>query len=248
MANFFILGSSNAIPDLQRENTYFLIENGASCILVDCGANALMRLSEYKISPDAVSDLIITHFHPDHVAGLPLLLMDWWLLGRTAPLTIYGLEDTLEKTKMMMALFSWKDWPGFFPVHFHSLIETMQDVLKYPDVQIRSIAVKHLIPTLGLRFQLNQGSRTIAYTCDTEPCSQVIELAKGADVLIHECAGAEKGHSSAAQCGEDARDAGIKELYLIHYPADAEPGTLIRDAGKAFSGKITLAVDHMKLA
>ena len=62
--------------------------------------------------------MILTHFHPDHVSGLPSLLLDMWLMGRKDPLTIYGLAYTLERMEKLMEAYDWASWPGFFPVEF----------------------------------------------------------------------------------------------------------------------------------
>ena len=51
----------------------------------------------------------IAHFHPDHVFGIPILLMNIWLLGRADPLPVYGLQDVLERFQAMMELFCWRD-------------------------------------------------------------------------------------------------------------------------------------------
>jgi ribonuclease Z len=245
MARFFILGSSNAIPQADRENTYFFIENGSHSVLIDCGANAFLKLQASRTPIDAVSDLVITHFHPDHVAGLPLLLMDWWLLGRKTGLRIHGLKDALDKFRTMMALFQWDQWPNFFPVEFHELDEGAQVVLEIPQVRISSMGVKHLIPTIGLKFDINNGAKTIAYSCDSESCDHIVELARGVDILIHEAAGDEIGHSSARECGVDARRAGVKELFLIHYPGEMDEASLLGEAKAEFDGPVTLAKDMM---
>jgi ribonuclease Z len=88
----------------------------------------------------------------------------------------------------------------------------------------------------------------MAYSCDTEPCQAVINLASGADVLIHEASGAGPGHSSASQAGGIARQAEVGRLLLIHYPTrDPEPETLVEEARTTFPGEVGLATDFMEL-
>ena len=88
----------------------------------------------------------------------------------------------------------------------------------------------------------------MAYSCDTEPCQAVVRLAEGADVLIHEAAGASYGHSSAAQAGGIARQAEVGHLYLIHYRTRGyDPAPLIEDARNEFGGRVTLAEDFMTI-
>jgi len=108
--------------------------------------------------------------------------------------------------------------------------------------------VRHLIPTIGLRVDFAESKRAFAYSCDTEPCVEVVRLAEGADVLIHEASGATVGHSSAEQAGQIAARAEVCKLYLIHYPTgEYSDGNLIAEARKRFRGEVDLATDFMSL-
>jgi ribonuclease Z len=76
----------------------------------------------------------------------------------------------------------------------------------------------------------------------------VIELAREADVLLHEAHGATVGHSSARQAAGIAREAGVKTLYLIHYATwNFEPEKLVQEAAEVFAGEVQLARDFMVL-
>ena len=93
-----------------------------------------------------------------------------------------------------------------------------------------------------------ESKKVVAYSCDTEPCDQVIRLAEGADLLIHEASGELPGHSSAAQAGRAARQAEAGGLYLIHYPTGQfASGNLISEARQQYEGPVTLAEDYMAL-
>ena len=212
-------------------------------------SNPVVRLEQAGIDFNDLTDLIVTHFHPDHVSGVPLLLMDMWLMGRRKPLNVYGLHHTLDRVEDLMGFYEWSDWPDFFPVSFCRLPQReMTVVLDCPDFRVFSSPVRHLLPTIGLRFEFNHANKVMAYSCDTEPCAQVIRLAEGADVLIHEAAGAARGHSSAEQAGEIASQAEAGELYLIHYPTGKfAKGDLLTDASRRYQGSVKLAEDFMTL-
>jgi ribonuclease Z len=249
MGRVIILGSGHAVAEEGHENTHLLIEQGEQCILVDCASSPIPRLKKAGVAFDRVTDLILTHFHPDHVAGVPVFLVDSWLLGRKHPLNIYGLPHTIDRIEAMMGLYDWKKWPQFYPVIFHRLADQeMSLALGGPALRIYTSPVKHLVPTIGMRIEFTLDGKTLAYSCDTEPCPQVIELAQGADGLVHEATGMGVGHSSAAQAALAARQAGVRSLFLIHYSAQAEvlPG-LLREAREIFPGKVFLAVDGMTL-
>lgn len=249
MTKLIILGSSNAISNKEHENTHMVIVGEKRTVLVDCVSNPILRLEQAGVDFNTITDLILTHFHPDHVSGVPLLLMDMWLMGRREPLNIYGLHHTLDRVEGLMNFYEWGSWPNFFPVAFYRLpAGEMTPVLSSEEFKIFASPVHHLIPTIGLRFEFTLSEKVLAYSCDTEPCAAVIKLAAGADVLIHESAGPTRGHSSAAQAGDIARQAEVGSLYLIHYPTGKyEGGDLAAEAKKRFHGPVGLATDFMTL-
>jgi ribonuclease Z len=249
VAEVIILGSGFAVPDEIQDNTHLLISQGKRVVLVDTASNPILRLRKAGIRFDDLSDLILTHFHPDHVSGVPLLLMGMWLLGRKRSLDIYGFDHTIDRVQKMIGLYDLFTWPNFYPVHFHSIPEEeMAPVIEDEDLRITASPVKHLIPTLGLRVSFIPQGRVMAYSCDTEPCIQVERLAEGADVLIHEAAGASKGHTSPEQAAQIARQANVKRLYLIHY-SQSKTGlrSALDAARKIFPGPVMLTEDFQKI-
>lgn len=249
MPKVIILGASNAIPTAEAENTHFAVVGGQRMVLVDTASNPLIRLEQAGLDFNNLTDIILTHFHPDHVSGLPLLLMDMWLMGRQHPLNIYGLHHTIDRIEQVMGLYGWSEWPDFFPVVFHRLpASELTLVLDCPDFKITASPVHHMIPTIGLRIEFRMYGKVLAYSCDTEPCDEVVRLSEGADVLIHEAAGDSIGHSSASQAGRIASRAEVGELCLIHYATGKfSGGDLVKAAGGFFQGKVSLAKDFMIL-
>lgn len=247
VAELIILGSSNAIPDENHENTHMALKGNSQVILVDCVSNPMVRLKQAKLDYQSITDLVLTHFHPDHVSGVPSFLMSSWLLGRKSPLTVYGLDYTLERITRLMEFYDWHSWPNFFPVKFQSIPATEHSViLESDEFLIHASPVRHLVPTIGLRINFLQRNKVVAYSCDTEPCDEVVRLADGADILIHEASGKSLGHSSAAAAGSIARRAEVGKLYLIHYPTGNFPnGNLVPDAQGTFGGPVSLAKDFM---
>lgn len=251
MPKLTILGSSNAVPNERQENTHMALVlpsdsgKGQRTILIDCVGNPIVRLKQAGIALDSITDIILTHFHPDHVSGAPLLLMNAWLLGRKAPLTIYGLRHTMDRFRQLMVFYDWDRWPDFFDCNFVVIPEQeMQVIIDEASLKVYTSPVHHIIPTIGLRVEVV--GKVLAYSCDTEPCDEVVRLANGADILIHEATGEVFGHSSAAQAGKIARQAGANQLYLIHYHSDSLSNQrMIAEAQATFQGPATLAEDFM---
>lgn len=249
MPKVIILGSSNAVPTKDHENTHLVIVGEERMILVDCVSNPIVRLEQAGVDFNELTDIVITHFHPDHVSGVPLLLMDMWLMGRTKPINIYGLHYTMDRLENLMGFYSWSEWPNFFSVGFYRLPEVeLAHVLDCTDFKVQSSPVHHMIPTIGIRVECKKQATILAYSCDTEPCEQTVRLAAGADILIHEAGGASFGHSSAEQAGEIATKAEVGKLYLIHYPTGRfAKGDIAAEAGKTYKGEVVVATDFMTI-
>lgn len=249
MAKIIILGSSNAIANKDHENTHMVLIGNMRIVLIDSPSNPILRLQDIGVEYNDITDLILTHFHPDHISGVPIFLMDMWLRGRTKPLDIYGLDYTLERMENLMDAYGWKNWPNFFPVTFNRLpSEEMTPVLSSADFDIFSSEVRHMVPTIGLRMEFKDSNKIAVYSCDTQPCQEVVRLARGANILIHEASGDVIGHSSSKQAAEIAVEADVGQLYLIHYPTgDFWQDNLLEDARNHFDGKVTLAEDLMVL-
>ncbi len=249
MTRLIFFGVSAAVPDDTHQNTHLALVGRERLALIDCTGTPILSAARLGIDlPQRLTDLVLTHFHPDHVGGAPTLLMQSWLLGRKAPLPVYGLAHTMERVEQMMALYAWEKWPGFYPVTFHSVPEqAMSVIIDCPEFRISGSPVRHLLPTLGLRIDFPNG-QSLAYSCDTAPCQAVTRLAQEVDVLIHEASGHSEGHSSAAQAGEIAQQAGAKSIYLVHYsPQLTTPTGLIEQARSRYSGPVQVAQDMMEI-
>jgi ribonuclease Z len=171
-------------------------------------------------------------------------------VGRKSPLRVYGLHHCLERIEDLMTAFHWDEWIGFFPVAFHHLPERENVfVLDNEDFQIIASPVRHYVPTIGLRIVVKETGFIFAYSSDTIPCPETVRLAHRADMLIHEATGDEPlGHSSAAQAGAIAAEAGVKKLGLIHYSVwNRSPEHLVPEAKTAFDGEVILCEDFMEI-
>ena len=245
-----ILGTAAGLPDEHHSYTHMLLVGEFKSLLIDCGVNPIVQLRQIGLDVDEPTDMLLTHFHPDHVAGVPTFLMSSWLSGRTKALNLHTLPYTKERLEAMMDLFGWREWPSFFPIHHCAIPEEPMAVACHnEEFTVYSSPVRHEIPNVGLRIEFPNTDKTLVYSSDTSPCDEVVQLAKGANVLIHEATGAFNFHSTATEAGEIAQKAGVKELYLIHYPTrKLEPQALVAAAKSKFDGFVCLAEDFMKIA
>ncbi|MBN2047969.1 MAG: MBL fold metallo-hydrolase [Anaerolineaceae bacterium] len=247
MTKLYFLGTSNSIPDPEHGNTHMYLHVDDCGILIDCAGDIVQRLNILKIDLDDITDLIITHYHPDHVSGVPLILMAMWLKGRTTPLNIYGNPHTLKYIKMNMEGADWASWPKFYPVHFIEVNQNPENsthVMSTEHLVVKAMFVKHFIPTFGLRFNFRQQNFSFAYSCDTEPDEDFADFAADVDFLIHESTGMTMGHSSSTDAAKIGNLANTRKLYLIHYSARGdELKQMVHEAREIFNGEVILAED-----
>jgi len=250
LGKVILLGTASFIPSVEADNTHLAILAGSRKVLVDTATNPFVSLKRGGIEPNEITDLVLTHFHPDHISGLPILVMGMWFTGRKMELHIHGLEYTLERAQKMLDLFNISAWLNLFPIHYHTvpeLITGLAPIISDEDLLLFGAKVNHLIPTLGIRAEFPKSGKVLAYSCDTEPCEAVERLAAHADYLLHESAGNSKGHSSPKQAGETAQKSGVGTLYLIHYPAEADSGRNLVEAKLVFNGDVIAACDLMTI-
>ena len=84
------LGTAGAVPTAQRAPAGFLVRRGGERLLVDCGEGTQRQMLRSSAGLADIDLALVTHFHADHVLGLPGLLKTLSLRSREAPLTIYG--------------------------------------------------------------------------------------------------------------------------------------------------------------
>ena len=197
---------------------------------------------------DGIDALILTHFHIDHVSGVPFLLSGLYHLARTQKLRVYGLEDTLDRLRTALELLHFRLHDEIFPVEYYDL-KGIENELLFDEsgFKVTSTPVLHSIPNIGLRFEA--GDKSVVYSSDTEPSDALVRLAQDCDLLIHESSGAAAGHSTPQQAAQTAQIAHAKSLLLIHYLYQTGiEEELLEQARPYFQGEIVLAKDFMKIS
>ena len=96
------VGCGDAFGSGGRFNTCFHVTGTRVNFLIDCGASSLPALKRFGIARDEIDLVLITHFHGDHFAGLPFLLLDAQFTRRTRPLVIAGPEGI--ETRLTQAM------------------------------------------------------------------------------------------------------------------------------------------------
>ena len=245
MADLIILGSAASVPDADHDTVSLVLRTLAGSILIDCGGSPLHKLARLGIEIEDVRAVILTHHHADHIYGLPMLVQGLWLGSREAPLPIYGPQQALDRAQRLLELFELSEREGMFNLQWRPIpLRQGRRVLALGEIQVTAAPVDHAgNDTLALRFEDTDTGRAIIYSADTEPCPALIRLAAGADLLLHEATGDHAGHSSPAEAAEIAREAGVAQLALIHYPVLGLDLEAWRRRAVGFAGPVMLARD-----
>ena len=218
------LGISSGVPTRDRGVSALAVCWGHRWWLLDCGDGTQQRAIRAGLSLHHLAGVLITHLHGDHVLGLPAILSTLGLQGRDFPLEIHGplglrelLSDSLRLTQVRMGFEA-----NVYEVGHPGVVR--EDA----GLTVSSARLHHRIEAFGYRLDIRLGRdpvRSIVYCTDTRPCRGSIELAQGADLLIHEATYSqeladkadERGHSTALQAARIAAEAEVGHLILTHF-------------------------------
>jgi ribonuclease Z len=112
------LGTSDSIPSAKRNHPAFFITYLGENILVDCGEGTQRQFRKAELNPGKLTKILITHWHADHVLGLPGLLKTLALSGYNKTLRIYGPRGTKSLMRELLKLFAFKE---SFPIEIHEV-------------------------------------------------------------------------------------------------------------------------------
>jgi len=188
-----ILGTSGG-PSVGRPRymTSSVILHGGQAHVVDCGYGVTEQLVRAGVKLQDIRDVFITHHHPDHNIELGTLIYFSWYAGAPG-LDVYGPPPVRQITSDYLKALKpdvdiWLDDIGHAPmgpVNVHEL-SAGGPVMTSGDMKVTAALVNHppVVPALGYRFDFP--GRSIVFSGDTTPVLSLVQLAKGADVLVHE--------------------------------------------------------------
>ncbi len=143
------LGTAAMQPTKERNATSILLSNKSENILVDCGEGTQRQLKLAGIKPTKITKILISHWHGDHVLGLPGLIHTLGACEYSRTLEIYGPKGTKKHMKNLFKFFVRKDKIKI------KVNETSKEglLLETKDLDIYTTKLKHSCPTLGYIFK-----------------------------------------------------------------------------------------------
>lgn len=142
------LGTSSAVHSKVRNHPSIALKAFGEVFLFDCGEGTQRQILFTKVSPMKIDSIFITHFHGDHILGLPGLLQSLSLHGREKKLTIYGPRGL---ARLENAIYSLGYCAIDFPIDFVE-IDT-GTVIETDEYIIKSQLVKHNVPNLAYSIE-----------------------------------------------------------------------------------------------
>jgi len=241
-----IVGCGDAFGSGGRMNTCFWLETAKASLVVDFGASSLVALKALKLDPNRIDGVVLSHLHGDHFGGLPLLLLDYQFLARRErPLLIAGPTGTRARLDALMEAFFPKStgskWR--FPWSVQEIAPGAPDEVLGHAIVTAEVRHQSGAPSTALR--LSDGTKTFAYSGDTEWTDALLPIAREADLFICECygfAGKLSGHLTWEILQPNLAALAAKRTMLTHMNP-----TMLARLDEVRAGGVLLAEDGLKL-
>ena len=241
-----VLGTSGTWPPAGGETCGYLLSHDDTHVWMDAGTGTFARLQEH-IDLAQLSAILITHGHPDHfVDVVPCFYARHYGGLGPAHLPFYSPPGFVE----LMGLLVSEDGRDVMSQAYAYTTVRGGDRFQVGPMSFSVFEMTHIgVEAVGFRVEVP--GATLAYTGDTGPCPEAVELARDVDVFMAEATYQNANtllpfHMSAAQAGEHATAAGAKELLLTHLLPGLDPGVSLLEARETFNGPVGLAVTGMK--
>jgi ribonuclease BN (tRNA processing enzyme) len=243
-----IVGRSPAVQNPDSACSSYLISEGATRILVDCGHGSVGVLRSVVELSD-LSGIVISHMHPDHIFDLvPLTYAFKFGQLPEIPLVLpsqgYPVLEALQEAVGLSETF--------FAESFEVRAYEPGESLELAGVPIQTALTRHYIQAGALRFVSPETGRSIAYSADTGWSEAVVDLLRGAAIAIVEASlpvyhteNERNGHLTPELAGRMGREAGVDRLVVTHY-ADRFRESAQRESGEAFGRRVELAVERAR--
>jgi ribonuclease BN (tRNA processing enzyme) len=188
-ASVTFLGTGDAFGSGGRLQTCFHVRTRDIAFLIDCGATACLAMKRAGLTHADVDAVLLSHFHADHFAGLPFLIIEGRVIGRASPLSIAGPAGLHERVREATEVL----FPGAgetmprFPIEYLEYGDSTGAIITLgKHTRITTWPVTHAPATQPHALRIETGDRIIAYSGDTEWNPNLIDVARGADLFICE--------------------------------------------------------------
>jgi ribonuclease BN (tRNA processing enzyme) len=255
-----------------------IVINGAAYV-IDCGDGVARQLVMAGVPLTSLKSVFITHHHSDHNADYGNLLLLAWTAGLRTPVDTWGPPPLQRMTRLFLEMNAYDidiriADEGRPPLKSLILPHELRKgglVMQDENVKVTAAVVHHPPVTPSFAYRFDAADRSIVISGDTTPTPSLIELARGADVLVQEAlytpaldrmvARVQNApalrksilshHTSAEDAGRVAKEAGVKLLVLSHFVPPDDPEVTeqmwMAAARQNFDGEIIVGRDLLEI-
>lgn len=237
--------------------------------LVDAGTGVERRLAAARLPVTGVTALFITHLHSDHVLGLADLIFTSWVVGRSRPFPASGPAGLQRLTEHLYAAFEEdirirtegleRESAAGYRIAVHEIGPGV--VYDSGGVKVTAFLVPHGAWKQAFGYRFDTPDRSIVVSGDTRPSEELVRMASGVDVLVHEVQPSDSTappgsrtaaewaayvrayHTTALQLGELAARARPKLLVVSHDGRRVPRAQILADIRRGWAGPVVLAED-----
>lgn len=197
-----LCGTGSPMPDPDRAQACHLVYAGEHVFVVDAGLGGWNRIAAFGLPVGNLSGVLLTHFHSDHISGLPDIALNSWASGRREALAVYGPPGVETVTAGFDRAYSLDDGyriahhgEDFFSAegaNYRPIVVDVPDrdtgVTLFDDagVTITAFLVNHEPVEPAYGFRIDYKGRSVVFSGDTKQDFNVATFGKGADVIIHD--------------------------------------------------------------
>lgn len=219
-----VLGTGTARPVADSAASGILVQSDRTNVLFDIGSGIASRL-EATIGAAALDGLVVGHMHADHWIDIaPLRYRFPWGERAPRPLPVHVPPGGKDKLDYLATVIS--ERPGFFEVAFDITEYESHETFSIGDLTITPHPIGHYVPAWSMDIHGPMGERVV-YAGDMGPSNKIVELARGADLLILEATletsiydDARRGHLTAEEAIDHVVRSGVPKGLLVHYPSE----------------------------
>ena len=249
-AELLVLGAGSILPRVGYGCSGYALRPsaGSPVTLIDCGPGSIRALAAGGVRLDEVRRVVLSHYHLDHCLDLFALffarrnpgLRDLPCLELVGP---PGLRRLVERAPDAMG--RWAVDPDC-TVHEVEIGTDGRGRCTTRELRLECARTGHTETAVAWRIELPDGT-SLVYTGDTGEVGELVELARGADVLLSECSFLDgrgrEHHLTPSGAARLARAAGVGRLILTHFYPETDPEEARRAASHIFGRAIEIARD-----
>jgi ribonuclease BN (tRNA processing enzyme) len=254
-----VLGKSPSWQDAGGACSGYLIQEGDTSVLVDCGNGVFAKLRQHIDYVD-VDAVVISHLHADHILDLvpysyaltyaprqqPVPVDRWPGTDCPACPTLHVPPGAKELFRRVVGAWGNED-----------LVEKAFDLREYDPsqeieigpVRITFQPVPHFTETFAMSISSTNGSGRIVYGADSAPTEALTDFGRDADLMLVEATlprperTGMRGHLTPGEAGGQAKGAGAKRLLLVHISDELDAEQARVQAAEEFGGPVEVAVE-----